>query len=66
MQGPNHGFIIWYSLLKFSSSAYNMAHSKRRLQKKPPTIYKIGHKNKIYILNTQGLFSEGFCLTAII
>lgn len=66
MQGPNDGFIIWYSLLKFSSSAYNVAHSRRLLQKKTPTIYKIRHKNKIYILNTQGLFSEGFYLTAII
>lgn len=63
-EGPNDGFIIWYNLLKVSSSAHNMAYSRRLLKKS--TIYKIRHKNIIYILNSQRLFSEDFCMIAII
>lgn len=63
MQGPSDGFIIWYSLLKVSSSAYDVAHFTRPLKKKKSTICKIKHK--MYMLNTQRPFSEGFCLTAM-
>lgn len=44
--GPNDGFIIWYSLMKVSSSTYNVAHSRRLLQKKKVPFAKSGIKIK--------------------